>query len=152
MWRTCGGKRSKLVLAPEMRDCPPVPFARPAGSRLSHSGGLGRRQGNLRGHRHQFLYQEPGTFGTAPPFRERHRLEDPHAAVKRHSHHIPQSNGVAGGIDTLAIDPNMAGNRQGRSGGARAHHPGMPEPLVYALAIQCESPIAAPLRWPRAAP
>jgi hypothetical protein len=32
----------------------------------------------------------------------------------------------------------MAGNRKGRSGRACTHHPGMPEPFVYALAIQCD--------------
>jgi hypothetical protein len=33
----------------------------------------------------------------------------------------------------------MAGRRQRRGGRARAHHPGMPEPLVDALAIQYET-------------
>src|SRR5207237_564090 len=52
-------------------------------------------------------------------------------------HDISQPHGAAGGVDALAVDPNMAGDRKGRGGGARANHPGMPKPLVDTLAIQC---------------
>ena len=50
----------------------------------------------------------------------------------------PGRTGTARGIDALAVDPHMAGCRKFCSRLARAHHPGMPEPLVDALAVRVE--------------
>ena len=137
MWLCCGSNRSTLVLAPEMLDRPSVAFGRPAGPGLPQARRSGwARRCNRRGHRHQILHQDVGAFGGAPALGKGRNLENPHGPIKRHRYDIPQPHGAARSVDAPAIDPDMAGRRKGRSSRARAHHTGMPEPLVYTLTIQ----------------
>jgi hypothetical protein len=118
-----------------MGDRPPVALGGPAGARLPHAAGSGQRRRN-RLDRRQILHQEASAFGGAPALGEPRDLENSHGVVQRHRHDVAQPNRAAGTIDALAADPYMAGNRKRRGGRARAHHPGMPQPLVYPLTIQ----------------
>jgi hypothetical protein len=118
-----------------MSDRPPLTLGRPARPGLPHAR-RGRPRGHRLGWRCQILNQGARAFGCAAAFGKGRDLENPHRPVERHRHHIAYMHRAAGGIDALAVDPHMTGSRKRRSRSAGAHHPGMPEPLVYALPIQ----------------
>jgi hypothetical protein len=86
--------------------------------------------------RSQVLIKQAGRIGIAAPFRETADLEDAHSVVERDCQHVTQTRTAAGRIDALAIEADMTGGGERRSGAAGAYHARMPQPFIYALAVQ----------------
>ena len=113
------------------------------------------------GRRGQVVVKTLRRSGGAAALEEAGNPQHPHAAVERNGHHISGSYRPPGRVDALAVDAHAARCRKAGGIRAGAHDPGVPQPLVDALAIAvaaCVRPTdpvrfsAVPWHWLRAAP
>src|SRR4051794_5588782 len=84
----------------------------------------------------EILPQGAGLVSGTATLRKAQDLEHPHGAIERDRYHVLGTHGAARRVDLLAVDANVAGGGEQGRRRTRTHHPGMPQPLVYALAIQ----------------
>jgi hypothetical protein len=83
----------------------------------------------------EFFVQAARDLGRATPLDEGRYLKNPHAAIEGNGDDIARAHRAACAVDTLAVDTYAARCRKACGGGARAHDPRVPQPLVDSLLI-----------------
>jgi len=124
-----------LWLAGEPADGAPLALGRTPGTGHPHRRfprfhrSLGRRRGEV-------LVERPPCRGVAAALGERHNLEDPHGAVERDRDDVTRLHSVARSRNARPVHPHVPGAGERGGGRARSHRARVPQPLIYALAIQ----------------
>jgi hypothetical protein len=97
-----------------------------------------RRVGRPRSDRGQVVEQPARIVGRSAARRIAGDLQKPHPSVERDGHDIAKPDHAARCHDPHAIDPYMTGGHQIGGGASGAHHAGVPQPFVDALAIHAK--------------
>jgi hypothetical protein len=98
---------------------------------ISARKGAGPRPGT----RCQITVKRTRGLGIAAPFAQALNPHHPYRSIESNSHHIANSHRVTCARHALPIHTDEARGSDRGSGGPRAHHAGMPKPLIDALTV-----------------